>query len=212
MTLVANPRAHAHEMQFRDTWLRIVARESLDAGLDLLLTLEKDWGRDNVLDGARAVLARLVRADPERASGVVARSTDPWDRLAWLETLSWWFELPAAAEPILRDLLNVGDPDIDIQLARALTSARALPWLDRALTTAEAHPPLERARDLAPGVSQLRAAGLQDEAERVRDRLLRLLPERGGQPGVVAPRDLFDTLSASGLPALVPWGAGPGLP
>jgi len=210
--VVGDQLSHMHDPRFRDTWLRIAARESLDTAVDLLMRLADGWGRDTIVDGVSAVLARLVRQDPERAAAVVASSVAPWDRLAWFETLTWWFDLPAPAEPILHELLNLGDPEINLVLARILTSARAPQWLDHALMTAETQPPLERARELAPGIFQLRAAGLHDEAERVRNRVLPLLPEHPDTPGDVAPRDLFDTLSAPGLPALVPWGAGPGLP
>lgn len=126
--------------------------------------------------------------------------------------MTWWFTLPAPAEPILRDLLNLNQPQIQLALVCSLTKSQAVPWLDRALADASLQPPLELARDLAPGIYQLRKAGLSEEAEKLRDKFLPLLPENPCDPGEVAPRDLFDILSASELPALVPWGAGPGLP
>ena len=210
-TLVANPDSHGHELQFRDTWLRISARESLEEAAELLLDLGDYWGHDALLDGVRAVLCRLVRQDPERAASLVMSSDDPWDQLAWFEPLAWWFNLPKPAEQILRNLLNRKDPEIDVGLARILTRARSREWLAQALVSAREQPSLSLARDLAPGVYQLRKAGLYDEAERVRDMVLPLLPDRSNKGDEVSPRDLFDALSAATLPPLVPWGAGPGL-
>lgn len=210
--VLRNRLSHTHDARFRDTWLRIAVRESLENAIELLMRLANEFGRGAILDGVTAVLARLVRNDPERAVAIVAGSPDPWDRLDWFEPLKWWFELPPAAEPIVRDLLVVGNPEIDIRLARMLTSAGAPVWLERSLKTAKSQQPLELARDLAPGVSQLRSGSLHEEAERVREQVLPLLPDSAAVPWQIAPRDLFDTLSAPHLPALVPWGSGPGLP
>ena len=210
--VVRDELSHLHDPRFRDTWLRITVRESLDSAVDLLMRLADGWGRDTIVDGVSAVLARLVRQDPGRAAAVVTSSKDFWDQLAWFEALTWWFELPTPAEPILENLLNLNDSEINLVLARVLTSAQSPKWLDLALETVEVHPPLERARKLAPGISQLREAGLHEEAERIRDRVLPFLPENPELPGGINPRDLFETLSALGLPPLVPWGTGSGLP
>ena len=210
--LIQRKASCMHEPRFRNSWLRIAARQSITDATNLLMDLADQSGPDTLVDGARAVLARLVRESPEKACEVVSSNESPWDRAAWFDGLTWWFTLPAPAEPILRDLLNLNQPQIQLALVCSLTKSQAVPWLDRALADASLQPPLELARDLAPGIYQLRKAGLSEEAEKLRDKFLPLLPENPCDPGEVAPRDLFDILSASELPALVPWGAGPGLP
>lgn len=208
--ILRNSVMHRHDPAFRDTSLRIRVREGMEEGIDLLIRLANEFGRSSIFDGMTAVLARLVRDDDSRAAGIVASSSDPWDRVDWFEPLKWWFELPASAEPLLEDLLSVNDPEIDVRLVRMLTSARSPEWLKRVLRSINNYPPLERARQFSPGVSQLRSAGLEDDAELVRNQLLPLLSTQSNDS--IAPLDLFDTLSAPGLPALVPWGTGPGLP
>ncbi len=210
--ILRNRLSHSHDPRFRDTWLRITARGEIDEAIELLMRLANEFGRSEIFDGVTAVLARLVRNDPDRAAAIVASSADPWERLDWFEPLKWWFQLPVAAEPILRDLLSLKDSEVDIRLSRMLTSARAPEWLERSLKTASSHAPLSRAREFAPGISQLRSALLEDDAELARNQLLPLLEEAPSSQGGLAPRDLFDGLSAPGLPALVPWGTGPGLP
>lgn len=208
--MLRNSAMHRHAPEFRDTWLRIRVREGMEEAIDLLIRLANEFGRNSIFDGMTAVLARLVRDDAQRAVAIVASSPDPWDRVEWFEPLKWWFELPAPAETVLGNLFSLNDPEIDIRLARLLTSARSPEWLKRSLRSIDTYTPLERARELSPGVSQLRSGGLEDDAELVRNQLLPLLSTQSND-GVMAV-DLFDTLSAPGLPALVPWGTGPGLP
>ena len=210
--ILRNSAMHSHDRVFRDTFLRIRVREDMGEAINLLLQLANEFGRSTIFDGMTAVLARLVREDAPRATAIVASSPEPDGRIEWFEPLKWWFELPSPALPVLEDLLSVTDPEIDIRLARMLTSARAPEWLERSLRSINSLAPVDRARELSPGVSQLRSGGLEDDAERVRNQLLPFLNAQAPTHDEVAALDLFDTLSAPNLPALVPWGAGPGLP
>jgi hypothetical protein len=210
--ILRDQQMHRHDPAFLDTWLRIRVREGIEEAIDLLIRLASEFGRNSVFDGVTAVLARLVRVDAPRATTIVASSPDIWDRVEWFEPLKWWFEIPPTAEPLLEDLLSVNDRELDIRLARMLTSAQSLQWLERSLRSINTHESPKRARELSPGVSQLRSGGLEEDAERVRNQVLPFLSATAEIPDGVAALDLFDTLSAPGLPALVPWGAGPGLP
>jgi hypothetical protein len=184
----------------------------MEEAIGLLLRLANEFGRSTIFDGMTAILARLVRDDAARAAEIVASSPQQNDRVEWFEPLKWWFELPLPAQTLLEDLLSANDPEIDVRLARMLTSAKAPEWLDRSLRSINRLTPLDRARELSPGVSQLRSGNLDEEAERVRNQLLPFLNTDTPAHHEVAALDLFDTLSAPDLPALVSWGTGPGLP
>jgi len=197
---------------FRDVLLRITVRKSMSDAISLLQDFANDWGAENLYDGVRAVLTRLVREDPARASKLVANCHSHWDQLAWLESLLWWFEVPKEAKPIIDDLVAIGDPEVDMALARLLTRTKTPELLGSVLESSDEFMPLERALDFAPGVYQLRAAGFMYEAEQVREQVLPFLPITSQSNDEVSAIDLFDVLSAPDIPPLVPWGAGPGSP
>ena len=193
----------AHLEVFRDALLRVAVRDSLEAGVALLGRLADEWGRDWIVDGARAVLSRLVRVDPNRAAALVGATSDPAGRVAWLDGLAWWLELAPAALPIVHGLLDRGDADLDLALARVLARTPEVGLLDLALRSAGSHEPDTLARALAPGVYQLRAGGRHEVATRVRRRCLAVLP------GPAA--DVFEVIAGPG-PALVPWATAVGAP
>lgn len=188
---------------YRDLLLRITARESLDAAVALLVELGEEWGRDRIVDGAPAVLARLVRSAPGRAAELVGSANDPRDRVAWLGGLAWWLELSPPAHPIVSELLSHGDPDLDLAVARILTGTPELGLLNQALRTAAEHDPITLAQSLAPGVHLLRSGGRLELASRVRLRCLDALAP--------AARDTFEVIASLG-PELVPWAAPFGAP
>lgn len=193
----------SHLSGYREVLLRITARESLESALSLLVALGEEWGRDRLVDGARAVLARLVRVAPERAAEVVGSASDPRDRVAWLEALAWWLDLSPSTVPLVQELLDHDDPDLDLAVARILTRTPELGLLDQSLRTISAHDPHVVARSLAPGVHQLRAGGHLAVAERVRRRCL----------DAVAPAAVstFEVVASPG-PELVPWAGTIGVP
>lgn len=190
--------APTHLSSYREVLLRITARESLETAISLLVAFGEEWGRDRLVDGARAVLARLVRVAPERAAEVVGSAPDPRDRVAWLEALAWWFDLSPSAVPLVQELLGHGDPELDLAVARVLTRTPELDLLDRALRSCGEHDPVSLAYGLAPGVHQLRVAGRREAADRVRRRCLQALA-----PSAI---NTFEVIAAPG-PSLVPWAA-----
>jgi hypothetical protein len=192
-----------HLAAFRDLLLRITVRDSVDAAVSKLVDLGEEWGRDLVMDGARAVIARLVRIAPERAAELVGATPYPPDRVAWLEGLAWWLELSPPAIPLVSDLLSRGDPELDLAVARILTRTPELGMLEQSLRSAGEHDPLALATSLAPGVHQLRAGGRLEVASRVRLRCLDALA-----PAAV---DVFEVIASPG-PAMVPWAAAVGVP
>jgi hypothetical protein len=197
--------------EYRDIAVRIKAREDLEEAIDLLETFEDAERPGRVFEGAQAVLARLVLQDPSRAAAVAADAVSPQDRVVRLQGLTWWFELPDVAEPLVDELLGERDPYVELSLVDILANCGAPSWLERALANAASQPPLEVADQLALAVHALRVAGRHDDAERVRDQLLPALAAQPIAPGTIAPRDLFEVISAPGRPTLAPWRT-PGLP
>jgi hypothetical protein len=175
----------------------------MEQGIALLDRLTHGWDPTGQPEGTIAVLARLVRDDPARAGKMVAASPDPAHRLEWLEPLVRWFALPAPAAPIVDGLLAISELD-HVSLAKLMIQSRDRVRFDRAFALVAALPPLALATDLAANVAQLRSAGFHDDADAFRDRVLAALPERVPRDEI-APRDLFEALSAPGQPPLVPW-------
>ena len=207
--LAADPWSHAHEGRYRDIWLRVAARESLPAAAERLQEWAAGFGCGEIYDGAAAVLARLVRSDTQRAVAAVAERADAADRAQWLQMLTWWFELPPAAERLLPPLLASGATQARgfwPALVHALARARAPQWLDQALQQTADVPATALARAAAAAACQLADAGLHADAERLRQQMM---PRLSSEPFA---GDLFDLLSAPDQPAWVPWGTGPGLP
>ncbi len=205
-----------HSHAYRDTSLRIAAREDLERALDKLREFGDEWGRTEIEDGARAVLDRLVQSDPERATHVVTESQDPRDRVAWLEALAWWFELPVAAGAVVDALLDIGDDQLDLSVAAILVGANddeRLARVGQRLVSRLADGALDAhqiARALAPKVYQLARAERRDDVERGRELVLSCLGDSGSAEEGKA-SDVFEVLAAP-IPAFVPWGSGPGLP
>jgi hypothetical protein len=192
--------------------VRIKVREDLETAVGLLETFERPDRPGHVFEGVFAVLARLVRQDPSRAATLTADAVSPQDRAIRLQGLTWWFELPSVAEPIANEMLGGRDPYVELSLVRILAVCRTPALLQRALAGAAGEPPLEIADHLALGVHALRVAGRHDDAERVRGELLPVLAAQPIAPTQVAPRDLFDVISAPGRPPMTPWRTPPGLP
>jgi hypothetical protein len=196
---------------FRNAQLRIAAREDMEYAIEWTQEHARGWGYDAQDDGTEAVLGRLVRVDPERACRIVAGREDPENRLSWLWPLVRWFELPVAAESIVDELFAHEPPVDPIALAQTLIMAHSWDRLDRALAQIEPTQLPELATSVAVAIARLRDAGLHDDAEIARARVLMTLGARATE-GVVSPRDLLDVLSAPGRPPLVPWKPDPGLP
>lgn len=205
--LAADPWDHAYDSRYRDIWLRIVSRQTLAKAAERLHEWASGFGCTEIYDGAAAVLARLVRQDPAGAASQVAALPNAADRAMWLQMLTWWFDLPAAAEALLPPLLAVPlADDAAGALVHALARARAPHWLERALQQSHDLSAFALARVGAAAASQLADAGLMADADRLREQLLpRLRADEGAA-------DLFDLLAAPDQPAWVPWGTGPGLP
>jgi hypothetical protein len=194
---------------FRDLELRVAAREDMESAIRWMQEYAGPWGYDTQHWGNLAVLARLVRTDPERACRIVASREDPANRVSWLWPLVRWHELPAAAEPMIDNLL--AEDVVDVDVAGALIDARSFDRLARALAKVDPSDAFALVAAVARPIASLRDAGLIDDAEAVRDRVQSLLPQTA-PPGEVAPRDLLDVLSAPERPPLVPWNPDPGLP
>ncbi|HEY6035156.1 MAG TPA: hypothetical protein VIV58_12870 [Kofleriaceae bacterium] len=196
---------------YRDAELRMLARTDLGHGETVMLSYAWSQGYDQQDDGTEAVLVRLVRIDPERASAIVAGREDPENRVDWLAPLLRGHFLPASAEPIVDALLELSSLRSVYALARILIMGRAWSRLERALANIAADPALDVAEGVGVGVTRLREAGLDEDAERARTMVLDLLGGRGA-PGEVSPRDLFEMTSGPGHPPMVPWVPDPGLP
>jgi hypothetical protein len=196
---------------FRDAELRLAARRDMEYAIVRLDALANAWGYDEQDAGTEAVLGRLVQTDPDRACQIVARRQDPENRVEWLDPLVRWHELPAAAEPFVDELLGLASLESVFALARVLIVGRAWPQLDRALANVAGDPAIAIARGMPTAVAGLRDAGLHDDAERAREKVLAVIGDRG-EPGQVPARDLFEALSAPGRPPLVPWMPDPGMP
>lgn len=208
-TLAADPWSHAYEGRYRDTWLRVAAREALPAAAERLQEWAAGFGCAEIYDGAAAVLARLVRSDPAQAVARVGARPDAADRAQWLQMLTWWFDLPPAAESLLPPLLAscaAGARGVAPALVHALARARAPQWLELTLQQATDVPAPALARAAAAAACQLADAGLHVDAERLREQLM----PRLRSDALAA--DLYDLLAAPDQPAWVPWGTGPGLP
>ncbi|HSN28339.1 MAG TPA: hypothetical protein VLT45_18770 [Kofleriaceae bacterium] len=192
----------------RDGMLRIAARESVDEAVKLLQWLLLSYDYDDQIYGTQAVLGRLVRVDPARACAIVAAQPTQAARTVWLETLVVDFSLPAAAEPIVDELLGQERVEQAGVLARAMIAARRLDLLDRTLPRLADDDALESAGIIAPAVAALRWSGHGSEAESARDRVVGVLGDAADDDGLAA-RDLFDVLSAPERPTLLPWGRAP---
>lgn len=103
---------------FREAELRLAARTDLDRAVTVMLSYARSWGYDQQDAGTEAVLTRLVRRDPERASAVVAKREDPENRVEWLDPLTRTFALPSSAEPIVDALLSLPSLESVYALAR----------------------------------------------------------------------------------------------
>jgi hypothetical protein len=201
----------SYMQEYCNAAIRIQAREDVETAVRLLETFERPDRPGQVFEGVFAVLARLVRQDPLHAATLTADAVSPQDRVIRLQGLTWWFELPPVAEPIVNTLLGVRDPYVEQVLLRILAVCRAPALLERALAGAAGEPPLEIANSLALGVHALRVAGRHDDAERVRGDLLPVLAAQPLAPAQVAPRDLFDVISAPSRPTMTPWRTPPRL-
>lgn len=202
--------AGAYE-QFRNGSIRIAARESLETAIALLEQYDAGWDYTEQTDGAIAVLARLVRQNARRASQLVATRKDASQRIAWLEGLVWWRALPQEAEPIVDELLARPKLDEPRVLAQLLALARTPERLERAIPKLAGEDPSVVARGMAASVARLRDAGLTDDAEAARERIVRWLGDRR-ETGGLALRDRFDAFATAGLPPLEPWEPEPGVP
>ena len=178
----------------------------------MLQSYAENWGADTLYDGARAVLARLVRTDPAHACNLIEQLPTPSEKIAWLESVVWWFSVPDQARPIIQELRECGDPDIDLALIRMLTRTGSTQLIAPFLSSSITVTPAERAFEFAPGICQLRAAGRQADAESVRSLVLPYLKRNASVQDSTEATAIFEVLSAPGIPTLVPWGRGPGLP
>lgn len=203
--------APEYAADFRNVQLRLAARSDLEDAVYLLMRYGRLYPRWETYDGMLAVLGRLVMVDAARAVAIVAESSDTFDRADWFGGLCWWFNLPQEAEPLLQEMLRVGDPELNAALTRVLVSSQAPSWVDRFLSTVSAINPLDRARDFSPGIAHMQAAELAKEAEKMRERLYPWLPHDEGSNQLCA-RDLFDVRCAPQMPLIQPWGNGHQLP
>ena len=186
--------------------LRVTARESLERALSLLWDISEWWGRDLVVDGARAVLGRLVLTDPSRAVDVVTASGGARGHALWLGGLVPPGALVPQVAGLVDDLLADEDAVVRLDVARVLAGTSELPRLDRALRSVPAASADQLARALAPGVFQLRRVGREDVAEAVRTlaigAILRAPVDAAAAYEEVAAT--FEVLAGAG-PTLVPW-------
>ncbi|HEY6035157.1 MAG TPA: hypothetical protein VIV58_12875, partial [Kofleriaceae bacterium] len=196
---------------YRDAELRLLARTDLGQAEIIMLSYARSWGYDKQDAGTEAVLARLVRSDPERASAIVAGREDPENRVEWLDPLMQGHLLPASSERIVDALLELSSLESVYALARILIKGRAWSRLERALANIAADPALDVASGVGTGVTRLWEAGLEEDAERAHGMVVEILGDRG-VPGEVPPRDLFEVTAAPRHPPLVPWRPDPGLP
>ena len=196
---------------YRDARLRMLARTDLGYAETVMLSYARSWGYDEQDAGTEAVLSRLVRIDPERASTIVAGREDPENRVEWLDPLMQGNVLPPAAEPVVDALLELSSLESVYALARILITGRAWSRLECALANIAGDPPRDVAAGVGAGVSLLREARLDEDAERARVMVLDLLGDRG-EPGEVSPRDLFEMKSGPARPPMVAWVPDPGLP
>ncbi len=196
---------------YRDTLLRITVRASLEEAVTILGQFGAEWGRDLIGEGATAVLARLVRVDPGQAFELATASEVPWHRAAWLEGLSWWGEVIPAAVPAIMELLEVGDTELGLAVARILAGTRNFDLLEQALGALAGAEKHGMAISLASGVRRARAAGRHEVAALVRERCLAALRSGAPPDDVSHAGDEFEVLAVPG-PALVPWAVSPGLP
>jgi hypothetical protein len=195
-----------HLGPYRDGVLRVTARESLEQALSLLWDISEWWGRDLVLDGARAVLGRLVLTDPSRAVDVVATSGGARGHALWLGGLVPPGALVPQVAGLVDDLLADDDAVIRLDVARVLAGTSEHPRLDRALRSVPAASADQLARALAPGVFQLRHVGRDDVAEAVRTLAISAI-SRAPADGAAAHEEAtakFEVLAGAG-PTLVPW-------
>jgi hypothetical protein len=190
---------------FRSAQLRLAAREDMERAIEMMLELAEPWGYDGQDDGTMAVLARLVRTDPDRACAIAASREDPANRVSWLDPLVAWFELPGPAEPVVDELLALDPLDDAMTLASLMIVSRSPARLERALAKVAHEPADAFLAGLPLSIALLRDAGLDADADAARDRVFAVVADP-------ATRDLFDTLSAPGRPPLVPWRPDPGVP
>ncbi|HEY4243524.1 MAG TPA: hypothetical protein VGM88_27115 [Kofleriaceae bacterium] len=190
--------------------IRLAVRDSIDAGIVALTTGEASYMWPKVWQGVLAVLARLVRVDPARAVRLVLGTDDPKfppnepsEMIRWISALAWDFALPPEAMQVVEACLGHVEPDEHVELARELVSTRDLALVDRAIAAAGEQPPPAWARALGDPTKRLREAGYFDDAELVRERVVRLAPSE---------LDFFDMRSAVELPNLNPWQHGTNLP
>jgi hypothetical protein len=197
--------------EYCDGSLRIKVREDLGEAIDLLETFERPDEPGHCHTGAFAVLARLVREDAAQAAQLTEDADSPSDRVMRLQGTTWWTELPDAALAVVQELMNEEDDYVTLSIVRILAGCAAAEPFESALRAAAGNPPLEIADALALGVHLLRIAGRNDEAERMRERLVPTL-EALAANGQAAPLDLFDIISAPARPRMTPWRKPPGLP
>jgi hypothetical protein len=195
-----------HLGPYRDGVLRVAARESVERALSLLWDISEWWGRDLVVDGARAVLGRLVLSDPSRAVDTVTASGGARGHALWLGGLVPPGALVPEVAGLVDDLLADEDSVVRLDVARVLAGTSELSRLDRALRSAPAASADELARALAPGVFQLRRVGRDDTAEAVRTLAMGAI-SRAPADGAATCEEAaatFEVLAGAG-PTLVPW-------
>lgn len=212
--LLDAPVELARHAQFRTAHLRFLARHDLQAARAWLLHYASTYPRNELFIGAVAVLARMACADPSAAVALLESSGDEADLSSWLPALSWGFEIPGEAHPIVARLLDSPDPETGLDLLIGL--ARTPEWdrLQRAWhNTAGLEDRAERVvRGVAPALMQLHAAGNEQQVETLRCVAQEWLGNTKVINGRLAASDLLLVLGAPGLPPLVPWGMGADLP
>jgi len=212
--LADSPGALARHAQFRTAHLRFLARSNPQAARASLLQYARTTPRSELFIGAVAVLARLLDTDPAAATALVASTDDEADLCAWLPALCWRFELPEAARPLVAHLLDATDPETGLDLLTALARTPEVDGLYRAWRNTEGLEDRDErvVRAVAPALMQLHAAGLDQQAQTLRDAVEEWLGNARVIDNQLKASHLLRILGAPDLPPLVPWGKGFDLP
>jgi hypothetical protein len=190
---------------FCDAAARLAARTDINHALDLLDVWEGPPARTGLIDAPEAVLARLVRQDPERAVAFVASRPTERRRIRFARHLLRWGTMPAAAVSLFERLLARRNHHIDLALAEMLATIDDAAWFERAWPGLTRKRPLAIAVTMAPALRRLRDHGDGAAAEQVRDRLVPVMRAGVAERGF-DPVDVLDAWSAPGLPTCTPFG------
>lgn len=162
-SLEGNDRIADANLAWLDMHIRVTAHENLRDAVAELTEVAGWYGWRDLYEGALAVLARLVRTDPEWATEL-AGAGDTWtDQADLLQALAWWGEFPDPALPLLDALLQAIGPEdegllgsVIYTLARSADHARLEQLLRRCRPANDVI-----VRGVAPALRRLRMDGSQ---------------------------------------------------